>query len=580
MSPIEAIQVVIRAFEQNSILPNDISQLQSLYRSKLQNKKILIIADDAKDAFQTRHLVPPPRCALLLTSRNRFHLPGMNSVELGVLTNEDAVTLLLSICPRIDANAPKLASLCGNLPLALRVSAEVLSANDSRSVVKYISRLDRERLKLLQDPDNPDAPEASVEASLRLSFDALSISAQDVLTQLGVFTGHFDLEAAQSIVNVDDHVEAAQSIVNVNDHVEAALELLRRRSLIDWNELSQRFNLHDLVRDFALSRIKDEELVRLRYAKYYASIAQEANQIYGKGGEHALIGLSIFDREMSHIESSYKWLTKRVGNSIIDKLLLQHDYIITLGTQIGQLRIPPKDLLNRLSLHLDVLRRLERSELEAITIHSMGYLTCVIGNRKDAVSILEQALDIARTKNDLNQESLTLLTMGWNYGMMNSYSDSFKFLRKALDISRSISNKTRESQALDNFGIIYLRSGDIANAEYYYRQALLAKQEIGDIRGEARVLAGIGRIADSKGEHNEAIQYLSQGLTLLQFIGDRLDRSSVSWFLGMALINAGDSIKALKFLQETVEYEEETNAPLLDEHKKFLANLRNNLLQS
>src|SRR5262249_3243407 len=155
------------------------------------------------------------------------------------LPPEEAVTLLVEICPRIGEYAPKLAKLCGYLALALRVSAGVLEVNDTRSVPSYLQQLDTERLKHLKDSDDPTT---NVEASLQLSYDALEPRARTALSQLSVFPASFDPEAAQAVVAVE------------GDWTEA-LELSRRYSLLEWDANEQRFSLHDLVRAFAMARL-------------------------------------------------------------------------------------------------------------------------------------------------------------------------------------------------------------------------------------------------------------------------------------------------------------------------------------
>src|SRR5262249_3863826 len=147
---------------------DDLAQLQARYQATLEGKRMLILADDAKDIAQVRPLIPPPGCALLVTGRARFTLPGMATCDLEALPEAEAMELLLEICPRIGEAAARLAQLCGCLPLALRISASVLASDDTLGVARYLKRLDRERLAALRDPDEP---EADVEASLRLSFD-------------------------------------------------------------------------------------------------------------------------------------------------------------------------------------------------------------------------------------------------------------------------------------------------------------------------------------------------------------------------------------------------------------------------
>src|SRR5262249_44460224 len=107
LTPEQALQTIIRVFEPEARLPDELGQLQTLYRSLLTGRRALILADDAKDAMQVRPLLPSPGCALLVTSRNRFSLPGMVALDVGTLPPVEAARLLVSICQRIGAHAPE-----------------------------------------------------------------------------------------------------------------------------------------------------------------------------------------------------------------------------------------------------------------------------------------------------------------------------------------------------------------------------------------------------------------------------------------------------------------------------------------
>jgi len=196
LTPQQALQTVIRVFEPEARLPDELGQLQALYRSLFTGRRALILADDAKDAAQVRPLLPPAGCTLLVTSRNHFSLPGMEAINLGTLPPAEAAVLLLDICSRIGDHATTLAKLCGYLALALRISASLL-ANSSRRVGHYLEQLEAERLKYLNDPDDPAA---SVEVSLRLSYDALEPEAQRALCQLSLSPKGLDLARAVMVV--------------------------------------------------------------------------------------------------------------------------------------------------------------------------------------------------------------------------------------------------------------------------------------------------------------------------------------------------------------------------------------------
>ncbi|NJL06693.1 MAG: hypothetical protein HC911_17685, partial [Chloroflexaceae bacterium] len=171
LTPERALQEIIRAFDPTVKPPDDLLSLKKDYLSRCSGKRVLILADDARDEKQTRPLLPPAGCALIVTSRHSFTLPGMRRFDLDTLDPADAEHLLLAICPRIGDAAPELARLCGYLPLALRVSASLLDADETRAVARYLTQLAAERLHHLADPDgDPNDPQASVAASFALSY--------------------------------------------------------------------------------------------------------------------------------------------------------------------------------------------------------------------------------------------------------------------------------------------------------------------------------------------------------------------------------------------------------------------------
>jgi hypothetical protein len=284
LTPERAVQEAIRAFDREAKLPDDLPSLQALYRQYCSGKRLLVLADDAKDEAQVRPLLPPTGCALLVTSRPHIELEGMQTHALGTLSPAEAETLLLTICPRIGDDAPELAKLCGYLPLALRVSATFLKRRPTRPIAAYLQNLrdEQARLSHLRDPKDPAL---SVEASLVLSYNTLPTEAQQAFAQLGVFVGDFTLEAAEAVLtrtiensrNTKDMVGWFRSLFSGNPQIKTSdlqsvdelLEELALASLVEYDTVSEHHELHDLVRAFALNRLPDERPARMRHARYY-----------------------------------------------------------------------------------------------------------------------------------------------------------------------------------------------------------------------------------------------------------------------------------------------------------------------
>jgi hypothetical protein len=388
----QALGQIIHAFTPDAKLPDDSQALQQHYCAVLYGQHALILADDARDAAQVRELLPPAGCALLVTSRNRFSLPGMAALDLGVLPPEEAEKLLLEICPRIGEQAPGLARLCGYLPLALRISAGLL-ANSSRSVGRYLEQLAAERLAHLADPDDLAA---SVEASLRLSYDALERAAQTALAQMSVFGASFDQTAALAVVEVEDDAEAL-------------VDMLGRRSLLEWDATAERYTLHDLVRVFAAARLEDADAVRLRHGRHYVQVASHAQfDLYLRGD--ALAGLALFDREHAHIDAGWGWAMVHAGEQDADALLL--DYPNALYA-LANLRY---DLRRERIPHLEAQRaaaqRIGRRDHEGYALGNLGIAYADLGDAHKAITFHEQCLTIARELGDRRGEGTAWATWG------------------------------------------------------------------------------------------------------------------------------------------------------------------------
>ena len=127
LTPEEAMAQVIRAYNPVDRLPENSNELRGLYLSILAGKRALLLLDNAANGEQVEPLLPPAGCAVLITSRIKFALPGLAEKDLDILPSDKACELLLEIAPRIGNRAEELAKLCGYLPIALRNAASALA---------------------------------------------------------------------------------------------------------------------------------------------------------------------------------------------------------------------------------------------------------------------------------------------------------------------------------------------------------------------------------------------------------------------------------------------------------------------
>ena len=104
-----------------------------------------------------------------------------------------------------------------------------------------------------------------MEASLKLSYDGLDEPTRSVLCQLSVFATRFN----ETAVN---------RVIRIKGDTEAALELLQRRYLLERDSTTGMYNLHDLVREFGFSQLRNRNSVYQRARVWYNEVAHSTSE--------------------------------------------------------------------------------------------------------------------------------------------------------------------------------------------------------------------------------------------------------------------------------------------------------------
>jgi hypothetical protein len=167
LTPAEALTHVLRGLGVPAErVPSDVVEQAGLFRSLVHDKRVLIVLDNAGTADHVLPLVPATSSSLLLVTSRR-HLSALHvhhsvrSVELDVLAAGESETLLGSVlgADRLRGEpvvVSQLVSLCGRLPLALRIAAAKLAARPRQPISDLVSELTTDRLDVLSvDGDSP-----------------------------------------------------------------------------------------------------------------------------------------------------------------------------------------------------------------------------------------------------------------------------------------------------------------------------------------------------------------------------------------------------------------------------------------
>jgi hypothetical protein len=377
----EAMAHVIHAYLPEQRLPDSESELAGLYRSVLHGKRVLLLYDNVRDARQLEPLLPPAGCTLLVTSRRRFKLAGLYAHLLDALPPADAVTLLSTLAPRLDnATAVALAAECVCLPLALRLAGSLLGARDDLSPMRYLDRLRQARLAALDSAATATDAERSVTETLRLSDSYLPKPLRTMWRELAVLAEWFEVAWAAGVWGVEE--------LTAEDN----LGTLRQNSLLDWDDETKMYRLHDLVRDYARNRLSEarRRAAAHRHAQYFYRIISEADEAYDKGGAAASEGLRAFDRTWPNALAAFAWIQGVMKRD--DEAALLCCRLVNGNPYLRGLRQHPQERVGWCGSAVQAARQIHDRREEGRALCWLGCAYMELGQVHQAIEFLDKSL--------------------------------------------------------------------------------------------------------------------------------------------------------------------------------------------
>ena len=189
-----------------------------------------------------------PRLKILITSRKAVKQLDQFTYPLENLSSQASCDLLLQRVTYHEGlnstTCESIASLTGNVPLALQVVGAILNDVSSPDVMTIVHKLEHDLIPTLSPEDLP--VEKRVNASIYLSYQYLTTELQNIGRYIANFPGSFDEEAACGIL-----ISITNNSITCSE-IAKYLEDLVKRSLLDYDRRRNRYQFHTLIREFFL----------------------------------------------------------------------------------------------------------------------------------------------------------------------------------------------------------------------------------------------------------------------------------------------------------------------------------------
>jgi tetratricopeptide (TPR) repeat protein len=509
--PGEVLQVFLRrlgvAAEE---VPAEVGERSGLLRQVLADRRVLMVLDNARTEAQVRPLLPGAGESLVLVT-SRSVLAGLEAddrISLDVLPPGEAAAMLAQVVgadrAATDPGAvAEVARLCGRLPLALRIAAQLLAVHPAWPVERLARMLAAEQDRLSQ----LGAGDLQVRAAFEMSYTQLAAGDARLFRLLGLNPGP-DYTTAMAAALADTEIEVAGQV----------LDRLAEVYLVTENT-EGRFGIHDLLRLCALAACRqadppaDREAAESRLVSYHMGLA-------------GFLDSCVDPRQRTAAEQG----AERYGVPLP-----------SIRWALARFAAERPGLLATLGLAAQrgwdaQVRQLSQSIMQSLAI--LRYLD-------DLVTSLKVALAAARNLGDRADEGRTLTNLGNAYVQLRQFEDAITSYQQDIAICQETGDRHGEGLTLAGLGDAYLGMQRFEEGIDCYQHSLAILQQVGDRYAEGGVLTGLGNAYQGLRRFEEAITAHQQSLGIMREHGDQIGA-------GITLNNLGIAYSELQRLEEAV----------------------------
>lgn len=474
-----------------------------------------------------------PSLGVLVTSQRPMLVNGETLHRIGPLAVSDATALLVARVGDAAATAPAdVATICAavdGLPLGIELAAGLTR---TLTLPQLATRMtDRLRL-LVGGARDAGTRHTSLRAALDWSNELLDPVAQAVLRRVGVFSGGFDLDAAEQVAA---GLNAAGSNVEPGA-VAPALADLADRSLVTVVDgvvdgvRTRRFTLLGTVRDYALAQLHahgetDAALARhlswsLAYVRGWGAIndfatAETVSAVFAEWPNL----LAALDRAAG---------TPRAGDGMRLAIALHRPWVV-------------RGWFGEAYRHFVALA--DAGGLDAYergrALANHGFHALMIGKFGEAGGLLAAASNVADTVDDAS----LVLRVQYQQGFIDyercRLTEAIATLEAGEELARRLGHRRHVWAYTSALGTAHLYAGDVAAALAHFRSAVEMARERGDESGVARGLSDLARATLEGGRTDDALALVTESDHFARRLDDRQVLPRNELIRGAAALSSG-----------------------------------------
>jgi predicted ATPase/DNA-binding CsgD family transcriptional regulator len=480
----------------------------------LADMELLLVLDNCEHLVEAaadlvgRVVTACPAVRIVVTSRVPLGLPGERVWQLGPLGRDAAVELF---CHRARRAATSFAvgttgrqlveEICDRLdrlPLAIELSAawaHVLSP------AQILDRLDR-ALPLLRARDRAvGARHETMEATVDWSRRLLPSAAQRLFDELSIFTGGFDLEAAEAVAPPGSDVLAG--VASLVEH-----SLLTVEPAV---EEPMRYRMLEPVRQCGATALDERgcgDALRWRHAEHYSELARRCEADLRDSRRAS--ALSRLEHEDANLLQAMEWARQERSERGL-RLCVPLASVREVGGRVNDGRAC-----------LDEMLAVEgaATKLRASALARAARLAWRQRDYEQARLWLEESLEIERSRGEQLRVARRLRSLALVSLSAGDPAAAVRHGEESIDILRAGGDDQGLARALGILGLAHYLAGDGELGDERAQEALAVSRRVGSTATEAESLLILCFGSGFSGAGNRAGRsYLIEGVTILRESG-------------------------------------------------------------
>lgn len=569
----------------------------------LRSKKMLLVLDNFEQFLSAwesdillQILEAAPTVKLLVTSREVLNLqqewlypltglavPAGTGIERWA--EYDAVKLLVERIQRVrrdfslEVEAEGLVRLCQlveGMPLAIELAATWTKTLACAAVADEIQH----GLEFLSTTlrDMP-ARHRNMQAVFDQTWQRLTTGEQDVFRRLSVFQGGFRRAAAKAVAGATLPI----------------LTTLVDKSLLRWEPNSQRYQVHELLRQYAADMLAQtpDEMRRSRdlHTRHYTTfLGDRFEDLVGARQGEALAEIGL---ELDNVRAAWQWAVSQCYNADLEYAAMglhtfyQYRGRFLEGVEAFAVAVdavdkappsPQRDLALAALLNCAGWFEMRFGRLEAAThmqeralslyknlnrmpapgqgtdpLTALSLLAATRGDYEQATVFGQQARQRATARSDEKNLAFACFGLASAALAQGNYKTALEHAQEALALAKVAGNRWLMAYIYNQLGQINQAAGDLTTAGDYFRSSYALKEELDDPEGMALALNHLGETALAQDAYPQAHNLYQQSLALYQKIGDRGGLVVAFQGLGITAHRLRKDSEARQYFQQALE---------------------------